>query len=99
MSELEEEMKSLTGRIEVTGESDVLQRGMVDQKKFYPTVYILYYFIYREREMPVKHMRLSVLSIGQTVLTSVGLTDLCCSGLGFILTRSKRQKQKQSYDL
>ena len=31
MCELEEEMKSLTGRITVTEETDVLLRGMVDQ--------------------------------------------------------------------
>ena len=30
-------------------------------------------------------MRFYVFSIGQSVLTSVGLTDLCCAGLGFIL--------------
>ena len=34
--------------------------------------------------MSVKHMRLYVFSIGQSVLTAVGLTDLCYAGLGFI---------------
>ena len=35
--------------------------------------------------MSVKHLRLYVFSIGQSVLTAVGLTDhLHCAGLGFI---------------
>ena len=33
--------------------------------------------------MSVKHMRLLVLSIGQS-LNAAGSTDLCCAGLGFI---------------
>merc|ERR1712241_244474 len=39
MCELEEEMKSLTGRITVTEETDVLVRGMVDQVRNPPFAY------------------------------------------------------------
>ena len=55
--------------------------------------------------MSVKHMRFYVFSIGQSVLTSVGLTDLRCAGLGFILglfissllTRTDKGQKKEAH--